>query len=114
MHESSNSNHHRDWPPRELPTNVGAHNGVSFDLDADGQCEAIGWTRADSDVALLAIDRNGDGRITSGEELFGNHTVPGALNGFEALARMDYEMSGVVRTAIHTGDELFDQLSVPR
>jgi hypothetical protein len=87
-----------------------AQNGVSFDLDADGQAEVIGWTRADSDVALLAIDRNGDGRITSGQELFGNHTVPGALNGFEALARMDYELSGIVRTAIHRGDELFDQL----
>jgi hypothetical protein len=46
----------------------------------------------------------------SGEELFGNHTVPSALNGFEALARMDYELSGIVRTAIHPGDALFDQL----
>src|SRR5262249_17258238 len=87
-----------------------AANGVSFDLNANGQAEMIGWTRAESDVALLAIDRNGDGRITSGGELFGNHTLPNALNGFEALARMDYELSGIVRTAIHPGDMLFDQL----
>jgi hypothetical protein len=87
-----------------------AQSGVRFDLDANGQTEVIGWTRADSDVALLAIDRNGDGRITSGEELFGNHTVPSALNGFEALARMDYELSGIVRTTVHPGDALFDQL----
>ena len=87
-----------------------APNGVSFDLDANGQAEMIGWTRADSDVALLAIDRNGDGRITGGDELFGNHTVPNAVNGFEALARMDYELAGIVRTSIHPGDVLFDQL----
>jgi hypothetical protein len=96
--------------PRANYQLTAARNGVSFDLDADGQAEAIGWTRADSDVALLAIDKDGDGRITSGEELFGNHTTPGALNGFEALARMDYELSGVVRKAIHPGDELFDKL----
>ncbi|HEY7289783.1 MAG TPA: hypothetical protein VH583_08095 [Vicinamibacterales bacterium] len=87
-----------------------AEQGVLFDLDANGLAEAVGWTRGLSEVALLAIDRNADGRITSGAELFGNHTISGALNGFEALARMDFELSGLVRDSIHPGDELFDQL----
>ncbi len=66
--------------------------GVRFDLDADGVAELVAWTRADSGDAFLAFDRNGNGRIDDGSELFGNHTpaFPGrmditAANGFEAL-----------------------------
>ena len=68
-------------------------NGVHFDLNADGTPELTAWTRRDSDDAFLAMDRNGNGRIDDGTELFGNHTPAyadrtdvTALNGFEALA----------------------------
>ena len=67
--------------------------GVWFDLDADGTPEPVAWTARDSDEAFLALDRNGNGFIDSGAELFGNHTPTTntidpdvtAANGFEAL-----------------------------
>jgi hypothetical protein len=66
--------------------------GVRFDLNADGIPEQVAWTRRDSDEAFLALDRNGNGRIDDGSELFGNHTPAYAdrtdvtpENGFEAL-----------------------------
>jgi hypothetical protein len=71
-------------------TNV--ENGVRFDLDADGIPEQVAWTRLDSDDAFLAFDRNGNGLIDDGTELFGNHTparpdwpATTTANGFEAL-----------------------------
>ena len=67
-----------------------ARDGVPFDLNANGLAERVAWTRPDREEAFLAYDRNGNGRIDDGSELFGNHTpVNGAgataSNGFEAL-----------------------------
>jgi hypothetical protein len=67
-----------------------ARDGVPFDLNANGVAERVAWTRPDREEAFLAYDRNGNGRIDDGSELFGNHTpVNGAgataSNGFEAL-----------------------------
>jgi hypothetical protein len=66
--------------------------GVLFDLDCTGIPKRTAWTRAGSDDAFLVMDRNGNGIIDSGCELFGNHTpaftsdiLPNAANGFEAL-----------------------------
>ena len=43
----------------------------------------------------LALDRDGDGAITRGDELFGD-AVPGARDGFDALAQLDANGDGVI------------------
>jgi len=69
-----------------------AANGVRFDMYGNGRLQQLSWTSRGSDEAFLALDRNGDGRITSGKELFGNITeqpVTEEPNGFTALTVFD-------------------------
>ena len=75
--------------------------GVRFDLDADGVPELVSWTQASSEDAFLALDRNGNGRVDDGSELFGNHTPAyptgagiTAANGFEALRFLENPLYG--------------------
>jgi hypothetical protein len=88
-----------------------AADGVLFDFNCDGVAERISWTQPNSDVAFLALDVNGDGMITSGRELFGNYTLPGAANGFLALQRLAMQTNGgVVRASVSSEDPLFARL----
>ncbi len=66
--------------------------GARFDIEGTGrQVNTAFVTGGD---AFLAIDRNGNGAIDSGRELFGDQN--GASNGFEELRRLDSNNDGVL------------------
>jgi hypothetical protein len=101
-----------------LPTAANPFSPVLFDHDANGVRTGTGWVRPDD--AWLALDRNGNGVIDSGRELFGVDTLitvtqtvnqigttsPGpqtyvrnAFNGFEALGSLDSNGDKVFNSA---------------
>lgn len=71
-----------------------------FDLNADGNDENIHFASASS--AFLALDKNSDGLINNGRELFGAITG----DGFAELAIYDEDGNGF----IDEGDSIFQQL----
>ncbi|WDP88528.1 MAG: hypothetical protein HUN04_01735 [Desulfobacter sp.] len=72
-----------------------------FDLDADGSSENISMLSQGS--GFLCLDKNQDGIINDGSELFG----PGTGNGFLELLRFDQDEN----FWIDENDEIFDELS---
>jgi hypothetical protein len=70
--------------------------GVKFDLFADGNKVQTGWVS--SSDGLLVLDRNSDGVINDGSELFGSSTVLAsgqrANDGYQALRELDANNDG--------------------
>jgi len=79
-----------------MTTNLKA--GVYFDHDGNGLKNGTGWIKLDD--GFLVMDRNGNGIIDSGRELFGDSTLlytgGTAADGFAALAQEDANAGGVV------------------
>lgn len=78
--------------------------GAQFDLIGSGRAQQVAFVQGGD--AFLALDRNGDGLINSGKELFGEQH--GARNGFEELRRFDKNGDGV----IDRNDAIYDSLKL--
>ena len=83
-----------------------------FDLDSNGFAERTAWV--DASDGLLVLDRNNDGQITSGQELFGDQTLLAngvrAASGFESLKEFDSNRDG----RIDAKDEVYSKLKIWR
>ncbi|MDD5673613.1 MAG: hypothetical protein PHC61_05600 [Chitinivibrionales bacterium] len=100
-------------------TDVTKGQGVRFDINGDGQKENVSWIAPQD--GILVYDKNSNGIIDNGKELFGDQN--GAKSGFEELAKYDGDHNGFIdsndavfnnlylwqdknRDGISTGDEL--------
>jgi len=77
-------------------------NGARFDLLGDGT--PVNTAFVTGGDAFLAIDRNGNGTIDSGKELFGEQN--GASHGFAELAKLDSNGDGVINRLDNDFDKL--------
>ena len=117
------------WFPRRDPltldldgdgletTGVAAINPILFDHDGDGIKNGTGWVSADD--GFLVIDKNGNGSIDNGRELFGDNTIKSngqlATDGFDALADLDsIANGGNADGMISSADAQFTNLRVWR
>ena len=93
----------------EITQHTGA---ITFDHDANGIETGTAWAGADD--GLLVLDRDGNGNIDTGRELFGNNTLLAngqkAADGYAALRELDANADGV----LDASDAAFANLRVWR
>jgi hypothetical protein len=85
-------------------TNALSGNRIQFDINVDGKKEDMPFPTQQS--GFLVIDKNGNGVVDNGSELFG----PTTGDGFRALAAYDDNKNGW----IDEGDAVYSQLRVWR
>lgn len=73
-----------------------------FDIDSDGKEDELSFVGQGS--GFLALDKNGDGKINNGSELFGTRSG----NGFKDLAAYDKDGNGWIDEA----DDIFRHLKI--
>jgi hypothetical protein len=90
--------------------------GVKFAMVPGKPAAQVAWTDPNYRNGFLALDRNGDGKINDGGELFGNMTAQppsNTPNGFLALAVYDRPANGGNGNGfIDAGDAIYDKLRV--
>jgi hypothetical protein len=88
--------------------------GVLFDLNADGTPELLPWTAPNVDDAWLVYDRDGDGQISDGTELFGSYSPQrpsSEPNGYIAISMFDEpDAGGNGDGSITAADAIYSQL----
>ncbi|WP_426576498.1 hypothetical protein ACP179_18985 [Xenorhabdus stockiae] len=91
-------------------TTIAENGNIFFDHDNNGIIESSGWIESNS--AFLVWDKNKDGKINNGNELFGNNSILKngikADNGFTALADLDDNGDGI----FDQNDSLWDSLEL--
>jgi hypothetical protein len=105
-----------DFSPQQLLVDLSgagfsltsARDGVKFDFLGNGNARQMAWTAAGSNAGWLVLDRNGNGQIDNGAELFSNVSpqpdpAPRGKLGFRALAVYDLPANG------GNGDGVIDQ-----
>lgn len=75
---------------------------IEFDIDSDGELDTV--HRLDDASGYIALDKNNNGSIDNGNELFGAQSG----NGFKELAAYDDDKNGF----IDEGDAIWDQLRI--
>lgn len=95
------------------------NNGVRYDAFGQGGTIQSSWTSVNSDDAWLVLDRNGNGQIDNGTEMFSSVApqpqvqLPDLRNGFNALVQYDKpENGGNSDGVLNMDDVIFDSLKL--
>ena len=88
--------------------------GVVYDALGNGKPTQMAWTQGNSPVGFLVLDLNGNGKIDSFKEMFGNVTAPMFDNGFHNLqVSGDYLANGGTNDGqITIADSIFARLKI--